>query len=45
MGRLLSGDSKSFDVDDLEKNFVSNGFDACPEHLNEFWKVLRTFTD
>lgn len=45
MGRLLCGETKSFNVEDLYWNHISHGFEFNPRHLDEFWRVLRTFTD
>jgi len=45
MGRLLCGESKSFDVSDLKKNHVSYGFDHYPQHIEEVWKVLWSFSN
>ena len=45
MGRLLCGESKSFDVSDLKKNHVSYGFEHFPQHIEEVWWVLWEFTN
>ena len=45
LGRLLCGETKSFDVMDLFENTVTNGFEQRPDIIDEFWRVLHNFSD
>ena len=45
MNQLLNGESRSFDPDNLYLHHVNHGFDYYPAHLEEFWRVLRSFTN
>jgi ubiquitin-protein ligase E3 C len=45
MGRLLCGETKSFDVGDLYQNCNMRGFDNFPFHADEFWRILHSFND